>query len=406
MKNELKKVSASISALKIALAASFALTASAAMAEDVKLGLLIGFTGAIESMAPGMANSTEMAVAEVNAAGGIIDGKTLQVVRGDSTCTDAAAAVAAATRLVTSDKVSGIVGADCSGVSAAVLQSVARPNGMLMISPASTSPSLSSAEDDGLFFRTVPSDSRQGEVMAKVIWDRGFKDVAVTYTNTDWGKGLTESFEAAYKKLGGNVTANVPHEDGKADYSAEVGTLAASNSKLLVVIGFVDQGGKGVIRAAVDAGAFEQFFLPSGMYGQSLIDTMGSALDGSFGDIEGTDSAGAKDILRMAKEAGFDGSTPYVGESYDAAALIMLAMQAAKSTDPTVYKSKIFDVANAPGEEIFPGNLAKGLKLLAEGKDINYVGATNVEMIGAGEATGSYRIYTIKNGAPVTDGYE
>ena len=58
---------------------------------------------------------------------------------------------------------------------------------------------------------------------------------------------------------------------------------------------------------------------------------------------------------------------PITPESYDAAALIMLAMQAAGSTDPAVYKGKVMDVANAPGEKIFPGELAKALELITAG---------------------------------------
>ncbi|MDP2013639.1 MAG: branched-chain amino acid ABC transporter substrate-binding protein, partial [Actinomycetota bacterium] len=97
-----------------------------------------------------------------------------------------------------------------------------------------------------------------------------------------------------------------------------------------------------------------------------------------------------------------DGKGSYTGESYDAAALIMLAMQAAKSSNSADFVGKILDVANGPGEEILPGELAKGLNLLAEGKPINYEGATGVTLIGPGEADGSYRIYSIKDGTQVT----
>ena len=127
-------------------------------------------------------------------------GKTITAIRADSTCVDAAAATAAAERLVTADGVSGIVGGDCSGVTGAMLQNVARPNGMVMISPSATSPALTTAEDDGLFFRTAPSDARQGQVMTDILRDQGVKSVAVTYTNNDYGKGLAETFGAALQQ--------------------------------------------------------------------------------------------------------------------------------------------------------------------------------------------------------------
>ena len=83
----------------------------------------------------------------------------------------------------------------------------------------------------------------------------------------------------------------------------------------------------------------------------------------------------------------------------------MLAMQAAGSTDPEMYKGKVMDVANAPGEQILPGELAKGLEILAAGGEIDYVGASNVELIGAGESAGNYREIEIKDAALSTVGY-
>ncbi|RHZ94790.1 branched-chain amino acid ABC transporter substrate-binding protein [Cereibacter sphaeroides] len=388
--------------LLLAGTATLALT-GAASAEDVKLGIILGFTGPLESITPNMASGAELAVNEVNEAGTLLEGSKVTVVRADSTCVDAAAATAAAERLVTSDKVQGIMGADCSGVTGAVLQNVARPNGVVMISPSATSPALSEAEDDGLFFRTAPSDARQGEVIAEILKERDIGSVAITYTNNDYGKGLADSIQQAFEKAGGKVTISAAHEDGKADYSAEVAALAAAGGDMLVVAGYVDQGGKGVIQAALDTGAFETFFLPDGMYGEALVQAIGSSLDGSFGTVPGTDSEGATKILDMAKEAGFDGTSSYVGESYDAASLILLAMQAAGSAAPADYKSKIEEVANAPGEKIYPGDLAKAIELLKAGTDIDYVGATNVELIGPGESAGSFREYTVKDGKFETD---
>lgn len=388
--------------LLLASVATLAL-GGAAGAEDVKIGIILGFTGPLESITPSMAAGAELAINEVNAAGTLLDGSKVTAVRGDSTCVDAAAATAAAERLVTSDKVVAIFGADCSGVTGAILQAVSRPNGIVQISPSSTSPALSTVEDDGLFFRTAPSDARQGEVIAEVLKDRGIGSVAITFTNNDYGKGLAEAIQTAFEAAGGKVTISAAHEDGKADYSAEVAALAAAGGEVLVVAGYVDQGGKGVIQAAVDTGAFSTFLLPDGMYGESLVQAIGSAIDGSFGTMPGTYSDGAAKIVEMAKAAGFDGTSTYVGESYDAASLMLLAMQAAGSSASADFKGKIEEVANAPGEKIYPGDLAKAIELIKAGTDIDYVGATNVELIGPGESAGSFREYTIKDGQFVTD---
>ena len=385
--------------------AAMALCTSAAYAEDIKIGIILGYTGPIESLVANMGPAAEMAIAEVNDSGALLDGSTVTAVTGDSTCVDAAAATAAAERQITSDGVKGIVGADCSGVTGAILQNVAVPNGMVMVSPSATSPGLSheNNEDNGLFFRTAPSDARQGVVMTEVLMDLGIKEVAVTYTNNDYGKGLADSFQSAYEAAGGKVTISAAHEDGKADYSAEVGALAAAGGERLVVAGYVDQGGSGIVRAALDSGAFDSFHFPDGMIGSQIVENFGAELDGSSGQHPSPSEELATAFTDLVGGA-FEATSPFAPESYDAAALIMLAMQAAGSSDPAVYKEKIMDVANAPGEKINAGELAKGLAILAEGGEIDYVGASDVELIGPGEAAGNYRVVGYEGGEEVTKG--
>ena len=386
-------------------AAAGALMAGAAGAEEIKIGVILGFTGPLESITPHMAAGAELAMKEVSDSGKLLGGSTVTSVRGDSTCVDAAAATAAAERLVTSDKVNAIMGADCSGVTGAILTNVAMPNGIVMISASATSPGLTTTEDNGLFFRTAPSDARQGEIIANVLKDRGINEVAISYTNNDYGKGLAEAIQSNIEASGGKVTISAAHEDGKADYSAEVAALAAAGGQALIVAGYVDQGGSGIIQGAHDSGAFDKFVLPDGMYGTVLEEKFGSSLDGSFGTVPGTDSPGGATFVEMGKAAGFDPTSSYAPESYDAAALMMLAMQAANSSKSTDFAGKVMDVANAPGEQIFPGELGKALELIAAGTDIDYVGASAVELIGPGESAGNFREYEFKGGKIETVGY-
>ena len=366
-----------------------------AIADNVKIGIILGFTGPIESLAPVMAKSAEMAIDEVNKSGKFSHGK-IDSVRGDSTCVDAAAAQAAAERLITSEKVNAIMGADCSGVTTAVLKNVAMPNGIVMISPSATSPALSTEPDNGLFFRTAPSDARQGEVIADLLMEKGYKTAALSHTNNDYGKGLAASIEKNFTSRGGKITITASHEDGKADYSAEVAALAQAGGDILIVAGYLDQGGKGIIQASLDSDAFSKFFLPDGMIGDALPKAIGPDLNGSIGSVPGTDSPGAAKYSELANKAGFK-SGPYGPESYDGAALIMLAMEKSKSTKSNVFKNSIMDIANAPGEKIFPGELGKALSLIKAGKDIDYVGATALELVGNGESAGSFAEILIKN---------
>ena len=365
---------------------------------EVKMGIILGFTGPIESLTPAMAASAELAFKEASDSGSLLGGETISVVRADSTCVDSAAATAAAEGVI-SQGVAAIMGADCSGVTGAIASNVAVPNGVVMISPSATSPGLTALDDKGFFFRTAPSDARGGQILADITKDRKVKSVAITYTNNDYGKGLADVYEAAVKAHGIKVTAVLAHEDGKADYSSEVATLAAAGGDAVAVIGYLDQGGKGIIQGSLDSGAFDKFILSDGMIGDSLTDTFGKDLNKSFGSMPGSmDKKTAGTFENVAKAAGIDSSGPYTGESYDAAALIVLAMQAGGSADRASIAKNIMDVANAPGTKIYPGEIKKGLDLLAQGKKIDFEGATGVTFTNVGEAEGSFLEKEIKGG--------
>ena len=381
---------------KLLLASTIlAMTASQALAADIKVGIILGFTGPIESMTPDMGSSAELAFKEVSDSGMLLDGSKIVAIRGDSTCIDSAAATAVAEKQVTSDGVVAIMGADCSGVTGAIANNVAVPNGVVMVSPSATSPGLTALKDNGYFFRTSPSDARQGEVIADILKARGINEIAVTFTNNDYGKGLAEAFAKAYS---GKITISAAHEDGKADYSAEVGALSASGSKYLAVFGYADQGGKGIIQASLDTGAFENFVLCDGMISDGLITAIGKGLDGAIGTLPGGAGKGQDMFQAIAAKAGMKKGGAFTGESYDAGALIALAMQAAGSADRAGIQAKMMMVANAPGEKIMPGELAKALKILKGGGDVDYVGATSVEFNEVGEVYGSYKELEVKGG--------
>lgn len=391
--------------LILAATASVVFSTTVYAAEEVKIGMLQGFTGPLESLVKAIALGGEMAIREISDSGLFLGGRKVVSVRADSTCIDAAAATAAAERLITSDGVAAIIGASCSGATTAVLNNVVLANGMVMISPSATSPALSTIKDNGLFFRTAPSDARQGEVMSDVLLLRGIKSVALTYTNNDYGKGIADSFKAAFEKSGGKITAVAAHEDGRADYSAEIGTLASAGGELLVVAGYVDQGGKGMIQASLDSGAFDLFMLPDGMVGDALTETFGTDIEGSFGTAPGSDSPGAKMMDEITTRAGFNSSDPYASECYDAAAILLFAMQSANSTDSATFKNHVMKVANEPGIKIFPGELASGLEILAKGGEIDYMGGSALELTGSGESVGSFREVEIRGGKFVTVSY-
>ncbi len=364
---------------------------------EIKIGIILDFSGPIKSLTPVMVESAEIAFKEASESGSLLDGETIKVVRADSTCKDSSAANDAAKEII-SHGVKAIIGGVCSEVTETILSGSAVPNEILMISPAAASASLTSLDDKGFFFRTTPSEARGGQILADITKDRRVKKIAITYTNNDYGKDLAKAYKAAVENHGLEVTIIASHEDDKEDYSSEVASLASAGGEAIAIIGYPDKGGRGIIQASIDSGAFDKFILSDRMIDQSLLDEFGNQLKKSFGYVPGSSGKRAGFFDRVAKEGGIDISFPYTGESYDAAALIVLAMQAGGSAESISMSKIIMDVANEPGTKIYPGEIKKGLDLLSKGKKINYEGATGVSFNELGEAKGSFLELEIKNG--------
>jgi len=369
--------------------AGFILSASMATVSygaTVNVGELQGFTGPLESMIGPMSGGANLAVTETNASGAFLNG-TIVVVQGDSVCIDPAVAIAQAEKMINDDNVMAIMGPNCSGNTGAVITNVLVPNGVVAISPSATSPALTTLEDGGWFFRTAPSDARQGPVLADIAISRGQTDMAVTHSNSDYGKGLADAFVTAYEAAGGTVTVLAGHEDDKADYSADVAALSAGGSATLAVLGYADTGGRGIIAASEDTGAFTDYIFGDGMISEV---TSAAVADGSWGTLPSPDATLGANWKAVAEAGGVDGSGVFSAESYDAMALIILASQAARSTDRAAIQAEVMNVANAPGRLCDAGDLANCLKWISGGLEVDYVGATGVELDAGGTANGSY----------------
>jgi branched-chain amino acid transport system substrate-binding protein len=369
--------------------AGFVLSATMATASfgaTVNVGELQGFTGPLESMIGPMSGGANLAVTEANASGNYLYG-TINVVQGDSVCIDPAVAIAQAEKMINDDNVMAIMGPNCSGNTGAVITNVLVPNGVVAISPSATSPALTTLEDGGWFFRTAPSDARQGPVLASIAISRGQTDMAVTFSNSDYGKGLADAFVTAYEAAGGTVTVMAGHDDDKADYSADVAALSAGGSATLAVLGYANTGGRGIIAASEDTGAFTDYVFGDGMISEL---TSGAVADGSWGTMPSPDEALGANWVAVAAAGDVDGSGVFSAEAYDAMALIILASQAAGSTDRAAIQAEVMNVANAPGNKCSAGDLGTCLKWISGGLPVDYVGATGVELDAGGTANGSY----------------
>ncbi len=388
--------------LKLALATCVAVAGltGAAVAADVKFGFLGGVTGPIESLVPPIIDGAQLAVTHVNEQGGLMDGKTIEMVVGDTTCADATKAADAADRIVNVDKVAAIVGALCSGATISAANNAGIPGGVVMISPASTSPALTALDDKGLVFRTATSDAYQGGVLARVVLADGKKNVAISYVNNDYGKGFADAFAGAFAAAGGTVAASEAHEDGKADYRAEIGSLASTGAEALVILAYGDGSGQTILRQALEGGDFDVFFGGDGMVSQAMADAVPSASGKITMTRPGTpDVPGAEAFKGLAEKAGVDPNGTFVVNGYDAAFILALAAEKAGSADRAAIAGAVRDVASAPGEVILPGEWAKAKEAIAAGKEINYEGAAGTQEFDEyGDVPGVYVITVIKDG--------
>src|SRR3990170_1550444 len=203
-------------------ATAFALPA-AAQDCNVTVGLGMERPGPAGAYGQAGAKSVEMAFRDFNEASGA-DGCKLSTDTRDSQ-SQGTVAVDQATQLVNIKKVPVVIGGIISSVSIPILTSVTAPAGVVQVSPASSSPTLTAlgreGKTNGVFFRTITSDALQGTAAAKYAIDRGLKKLAVIHVNNDFGVNMVREFSAAFEKLGCAITSVTPYNEKQASYSAE-----------------------------------------------------------------------------------------------------------------------------------------------------------------------------------------
>jgi len=355
-----------------------ALLVSGVASADVVVGNPMALTGPIPDLVAPMAQAIDLAEKHVNEQGGLFAaGEKFEIARVDSAC-DPVAAVDAVTKLVNVSGVSAIIGPVCSGATIAQAESVSIPAGVVTVSVSASSPAISTMETGtDLVFRTAASDAYQGIALAKVVLEKGIKDVAVSYANDDYNAAIAKVFADSYAEQGGTVTANEAHEPNKASYRSEVATLGATSDNL-ALFAYHGSGGITVMRNALETSAFSTFIGADGMLSDEVISQLGAenltnaTFTTSASDTETNSFSAWK---AAADAAGVPASDPFVPNSYDAAFMMALAIEKAGSGDRDKIAPALRAIANAPGVVILPGEFAKAKKVLADGGDIHYMGA-------------------------------
>lgn len=391
--------------LTLAVAATALSIAAPALAQDTgaTIGFIGGFTGPIESLTPPIFAGAELVVKQVNEQGGILGGE-FKLISADGAC-DATAAASAADKLINTDNVTGIVGALCTGETIGAFNGSGLSGNVVFISPASSAPALTTLEDNDLVYRTTPSDALQGVKLADLLLSKGIQDIAITYVNNDYGKGFADALSAAYTAGGGTVAANLAHEEGKADYRAELGNLVASQN--LVVLAYANASGNTILRQAVESGNFTTYVGGDGMVGDDLLAGIDAAsVEGLIATRAGAPTGEATDTYtKVATDAGIEANATYAPQAYDAAFLLALAIEKNGSADREGLSAALRDVSSAPGEKILPGEWTKAVELIKAGTDIDYEGAGGpLDFDAAGDVDGIIVELAVEGGKFVEKG--
>jgi neutral amino acid transport system substrate-binding protein len=373
--------------------------------KGLRIGSLLSNTGDLASIAQPLPNAVKMAVDTVNSCGGI-NGAPVTLTSEDDQ-SDPSAGTAAMTKLSEVDKVAGVVGAFGSGISTAAAD-VAAKNKVMIVSPGSTSPVFTQRAKDGKYqgywARTAPPDTYQAQAMAQLAIKRGFKKVATIAINNDYGVGFEKEFVASFKKLGGTITneAKPTRYDAKGTtFSSEVKAAFEGKPQAVAALVYPDTGSI-LLKDAYEQGLSKgvTIMLPDGAYSPKFPDQVGKSSDGKFiiaGSIGTVPGAHGKALEDFNKKWTATGKplTAYLQHSWDAAALIMLAAQSAKTNTGEGIASKIREVAGGSGEEV--SDLCQAITLLKAGKKINYQGASgSVDLDAQGDVVGTYDIWEVQ----------
>lgn len=387
-------------------AAGSSSTAAAPAGDGVfKVGYLLPKTGQLAFLGPPMIKAVEMANSEIDAAGGV-NGKPM-VLTGQDDGTDPDVATAGTDKLL-NEKVDVIVGAAASGISLAVIDKITGTP-IVQCSPSNTGLQFTTYKDNGYYFRTAPPDNLQSKVMANVVTGDNKSKVVIVARSDEYGEGFADALKKELESGGVTVADKILYDPKAGNYQAEATKIKAAAPDGVVLIAF-DEGAQ-VIQAAIAAGIGPdklQWYGTDGIQSSSFaekVDPKNKAiLNGMKGTAPSAAPADGETTFRdrFAKFApGVD--TIYSGHAYDCVVVAALAATEAKNDSPQAIQAHMIDVTKG-GEKC--KLYADCVKLLQEGKDIDYDGAAGpLDFVDAGEpGAGAYDIWHFDNaGKVVTD---
>ncbi len=352
--------------------------------KQLKIGTLLSITGALSPYGPGDTKGAQLAVAQINAAGGVL-GQPV-ILYSDDDQTDPTAAASATTRLITQNHVNAIVGAQFSGGTLASI-GIAKANGVPMVSPSATSPALSNLTiTGGYFFRTAPSDALQGVVAADYLYTNlSYRWVNLIARDDSYGRGLVGVIAQKFVSLGGHVNTTVIINPLGTNFDSDLALLFSTNPQAVYFAAFPGEGVIVMSNWQASQGSNPSYQRPwifsEGLQSQSFIDQLNASSVG----------VDVRALLGTAPVSPFGAIAVY---------LIALAAQKAGSVNGTAIQANLRAVSGGlggSGTVIKPGQWSLALSTLNQtGGAVNWEGAAGSENFDAnGDVRGSYEVWGV-----------
>jgi branched-chain amino acid transport system substrate-binding protein len=390
----------------VLVVAAFALVAAACSGGGggaaLKIGTDLPQTGDLAVLGPPMVQATNMAVRDINDAGGV-NGKDVELVVGDSGTNEQVAAETA-DRMITSEQVDGIIGPASSRITLSVIDKITGA-GIPMCSPSNTGSSLSTYETDepGFYFRTAPPDNLQGPALANVILADGHTNVAVIALNDEYGQGFAKYLEAALADGGATIAADVPYDPNGTDFSADVQQVVDASPDAVVLISFPDTGTR-IITGLIENGISPDImYTADGMQSADVISLVNPDDPSALNGMKGTapSAQGSEAFTQEFADFAPGVATIFSAHAYDCVIIEALAAETAKSNKPADIAANMVGVTK-DGTKC--DTFAECKKLIDDGTNIDYDGASGPgNWAPNGEPTaGTYDVWEFRDGAVVT----
>lgn len=338
----------------------------------ITVGVALPFSGDLADFGEPMTNALNVALDHINEAGGP-NGRELELVTED-TATESTQGVNAAQKLIETDDASIVIGAVSSGVTISIAQSVTIPGGVMQISPASSSPTISTLDDDDLVWRTRVNDRFQAVAMGRIIEAQGGDSAAVLYINNDFGQALANTFENSFA---GETVAAVAYESGQSSYQQQLSQLYEDDPDWVAFAGYPESGTT-ILKQWNEGGYGGNWVLHTSVLNEDFVNNVGTDIvSGMFAARPLTPTGQASNRFKSDYSNRYPDAnvfTPYSWNSYDALMSWALAVHHAGTADSAEAKQSMRPVSNPPGQSFSYEEFGAATDAIDDGDDINYDG--------------------------------